>query len=248
MSQIVRVNRKIQFASDAQHQANVSGNLDPERMCSIDWFDQTALDTTNDYTATLGGNNDAVGLNASGINGLKMTTGDGDNEISFLGTALIFDISNEPEIATRVKIADVSGTVFFFGFSDANTETTPAATIDYADATLAAAATDACGFVVDADKGTSSIYCASIATGGSVAATDSGLDWTDNQVKELRIKIDSSGNVTWYVDNAPVFYKATAVTDVPLCAIYNWGVRANDGTNYVYAYYLKKWQNITALA
>lgn len=214
-----------------------------KRMCSVDWFDQTALDTTNDYTVTLDGTSDACALVAGGNNGLLMTSGTGDNEVSFCGTALIFDISNSPAIETKLQITDVSGTAVFFGFSDANTETSPAFTIDYADGTLAAAATDAVGFVIDADKGTSSIYVASIATGGAVTATDTGLDWADLATKTLRIELDTSGNATFYVDGVAVGYTAAAVTDVPLCAVYNWGTRADDGSNTVIAKYLAKFQD-----
>jgi len=244
MSQQVTVDREIKFRASAQSRPNVTGNFSTERMTSVDWFDQTTLDTTNDYTATLGGTSDAAALVASGTNGVLLTTGTADNEVSFLGTALVFDISNEPEIEARVTIADVSGTCFFFGFSDANTETTPASTIDYADGTLAAAATDASGFVVDADKSSSLVYCAHIATGGSVAGIATSETWTDGETHNLRVKLNSSGNASYFIDGVQVGYKAAAVTDVPLCAVFNFGTRANDGSNTVTVKYLKKWQNV----
>ncbi len=244
MSYKVNVNKSLDFIGQANNQANVKGNFSTERMCSVDWFDQVAIDLTNDYVSTLGGTNDAVALVAGGTNGVLLTTGTGDNEVSFLGTGLIFDISNEPEIEAKVTLTDVSGTCFFFGFSDANTESTPASTIDYADATLAAACTDGCGFVVDADKLTSTIYCASIATGGSVTGTSTGTMWTDGATHTLRIRLDASGNATFFLDDVPVHYQAAAVTDVPLCAVFNYGTRANDGANTVIVKYLKKWQNV----
>lgn len=244
MSQNVRVDRALTFAGDANQEANVFGDMLPKRMCSIDWFDQY-LDVTNVYTQTLGGTNDAGALTAGGYNGVTLTTGTGDNEVSFLGTALIFDISKNPTIEARVTITDVSGTCFYFGFSDANTETTPASTIDYADGTLAAAATDAAGFVVDADKSSSAVYCTSIATGGSVAGAlaSPSVVWTDGQTKNLRISLDSSGNARFYIDGVQVGYTATAVTDVPLCAVFNYGTRENDGANTVFVKYLAKWQD-----
>ena len=243
MSQQLNVDRELQFKAQAAIDDNIKGNPSTERMCSVDWFDQTTLDTTNDYTQTLGGTSDAGALEASGKHGVKFTTGTGDNEVSFLGTALIFDVTQEPEIESKIEITDVSGTFVFFGFSDANTESTPNATIDADSGTLAATATDAAGFVIDADLGSSSIYCASVNNGGTVQYVDSGLDWTDGQSKRLRVKLDSSGNAYFYVDGIQEGYIASAVADVPLCAIYNYGTRANDGANYVYARYLKKWQN-----
>ena len=135
--------------------------------------------------------------------------------------------------------------MLFFGFSDATSETSPAATIDYADGTLAAAATDAVGFVVDADKESSRIYCASIATGGSVTASEAlpQTAWTDGQSKTLRVALDSSGNATFYIDGVAVHYEATAVTDVPLCGMINYGNR-DGSSDVIYTRYVAMFQDI----
>jgi hypothetical protein len=244
MSQQVKVERDLVFSGSAAHVPNVEGNFSPDRMTSIDWFDQTAIDLTNDYTSTLGGTADAVALTAAGENGVKLTTGSGDNEVSFLATGLIFDITQKPCIETKLKLADVSGTFVFFGFSDATSEATPAASIDADSATLTAAATNAVGFVIDADLGTSSLYCASANAGAAVQSVDTGIDWTDGQSKILNIELDNLGNALFFVDGVQKGNIPLAVADVPLCAIFNYGTRANDGSNLVYARYLKKWQNI----
>jgi len=244
MSQRVKVQRELVFNAQAGIDQNIEGDMMPKRMNSIDWFDQTALDTTNDYTQTLGGTSDAGALVAGGEQGFKGTTGTGDNEISFLGTALIFDITQSPAIESKIEITDVSGTVMFFGFSDANTETTPAGTIDADGGTVTAVATDAAGFLCDADLGTSSLYCVSVNAGGTAQSLDTGLDWLDTESKRLRVKLDASGNAYFYVDGVQEGYLASAVADVPLCAIYNYGTRANDGANIVEARYLAKWQDI----
>ena len=243
MSQIVRVNRSIKFSGGSENSPNVAGNLSTERMTSVDWFDGVALDVTSDYTQTLGGTSDAGALTGGGVPGLTLTTGTGDNEVSFLATGLCFDISQSPEIEARVKIADVSGTFFYFGFSDANTESTPAATIDADGGTITATATNAVGFVVDADLGSSSIYGASVKAGATAQSVDSGSDWTDNQTKNLKVALNTSGHARLYVDGVQQGYIASAVADVPLCAIFNYGTRANDGSNVVYVRYLKKWQD-----
>ena len=244
MSQIVRVNREIQFKGSSENKANVEGNFSTERMCSVDWFDQTALDTTSDYTQTLGGTSDAGALSGGGVSGLTLTTGTGDNEVSFLAGGLVFDITQAPAIETKLSLVDVSGTFVYFGFSDATSETTPAGTIDADSGTLTAVATDAAGFVIDADLATSTIYCASVKTGGAVQSVATSTLWVDNASHILRVALDTSGNARFYVDGVQVGYIASAVADVPLCAIYNYGTRANDGANVVYARYLKKWQDI----
>jgi len=248
--QQARISREIEFVGDANQEANVKGNLLPKRMCSVDYFETPIITvgtvTSSPYTVTAAGTSASVAASAGGVIGVTFTTGTDDNAIAYLAaTPLVFDISQNPAIETKINITDVTGSVVFFGFSDALTETTPAATIDYADGTLAAAATDAVGFVIDADKASSAVYCASIATGGSVTATAAAPStvWTDGQSKTLRVELDSSGNAKFYIDGALVNYTATAVTDVPLCAMYNVGNR-DGSSDTVYARYLAKFQDI----
>ena len=241
----VYVDDQIIFKTAASQDNNVKGDLSTERMHSVDWFDRRAIDATNDYTQTLGGTSDAgVLLDGGGQVGFKGTTGTGDNEVSFLAGPIVFDITTSPTIEAKIEITDVSGTFVFFGFSDAGGESTPAATIDADGGTLTAVATNAVGFVIDADLGSSSVYCASVNAGGTVQSVDTGIDYTDGQSKRLRIALDTSGNAKFYVDGAQEGYISSAVADVPLCAILNYGTRANDGANTVFMRYLKKWQDI----
>lgn len=244
MSQEINVQRKIRFTNDADQYPNIEDDPWPKRTLSIDWYDQTTLDVTNDYTQTLGGTADAGALTAAGEPGFKGTTGTGDNEISFLATGLIFDITQKPAIGTKLKISDVSGTVVFWGLSDATSETTPAGTIDADSGTITAVATDAVGFLIDADLGSSSLYCVSVKTGAAAQSVDTGIDWADGESRILKIALDASGNARFYVDGVQKGYIASAVADVPLCEIKNYGTRANDGSNTVYWRYLAKWQDI----
>ena len=240
----VYVDSELIFKTAAATKANIVGNPSTVRMSSVDPFDGVTLDVTNDYVQTLGGTNDLGALAAAGEPGFKGTCGDTDNEVSFLATALIFDITQKPEIEIKLKIVNVSGTFVYFGFSDATSETTPAATIDAAGGTLTAAATNAVGFVCDADLGPSSLYCASVNAGGAVQSVDTGIDWTDNQSKIKRVSLDSSGNARFYVDGVQKGYIALAVADVPLCAILNYGQRAGEANTVVHMRYLKKWQDV----
>ncbi len=239
MGHRVSVGDCIEFKGEAKTKENVKGDLSTERMCSADFFDHKAIDTTNEYTGAAGS-----AVTGGGVSGLTLTTSGTDNVVYYFATPLIFDITQKPVIETKLKLADVSGTFVFFGFSDAINETSPSATIDADSGTLVAVATDAAGFVIDADKGTSSIYSASVKTGAAVQSADSGIDWADDESKILRVELDASGNAYFYVDGVQVGYIALAVADVPLCAIINFGTRANDGANVVYTRYLKKWCDI----
>ncbi len=241
----VYVDDELIFKAQASVDDNITGNPSTERMVSVDWFDGNALDTTNDYVQTLGGTNDLGALVAGGENGFKGTCGDGDNEISFLSTALIFDFTQKPAIESKVEITNVTGTFVFFGFSDATSETTPEATIDADGGTLVkgSSTADAVGFVIDADLGTSSIYCASVKTSGAIQSVDTGIDWADTEKKRLRVALDALGNARFYVDGIQKGYIALAVADVPLCATLNYGQRAGEANTVVEMRYIKKWQD-----
>ena len=244
--QNARISRNIEFVGDAKQEANIKGNLLPEKAIRVDYFDGKVIDETNEYTITVAGTADAIAVQGAGQIGLRATTGTADQEVCFIATPLIFDITQNPIIEARVEITDVSGTFLFFGFSDAVLETTPSATIDYAGGTLAAVATDAVGFVCDAEKTASALYCAYVGTGIAVGASLASptVTWTDGVKHTLRVELDSSGNAYYYCDGIQVGYKATAVTDVPLCAIFNFGTRAADGSNYVYVRRLVRIQDI----
>lgn len=241
MGQQVRVHRDLQFVGVASHTDNVEGNISTKRMCIADYF---WYDSQANYTVTLDGLNDAVAAIAGGINGLSLLSGDTDNDVGALATGLIFDITQSPEIEAKVAMTTIAETSFYFGFGDSTTLTTPHSTIDYADGTLADAITDGCGFVSDADKSSSLFYAAYVKTGGTVAAVTTGITPVNSTYNVLRLKLDTSGNATFYVDGVVKAFKAAAVTDVPLCAIFNFGTRANGGGDAIYVKYLKMWQDV----
>ena len=249
MGQDVKVDRTLKFQGDANQYPNVEGDMGSLRMASVDWYDQVALDTTNAYTQTLGGSSDLGALIAGGENGFKGTSGNVDNDVSFLATGLIFDITQKPAIETKIKLADVSGTIVFWGFSDATSEATPAATIDADSGTVTAAANDAVGFLVDADLNTSTLYCVSVLTAGTPQEAVAKIEgtnvvWTDGQSKILKVELDAAGNANFFVDGVQVARILLAVADVPLCEILNYGTRDNDGSNIITKRYLKRWQDI----
>jgi hypothetical protein len=97
---------------------------------------------------------------------------------------------------------------------------------------------------MDGDK-SSLLYYGSIATGGSVSATSTGITWADAAKKTLRVELDSSLTARYYVDGVQVGTKALAVTDIAagFCATFNYGTREG-AANYLYMRYLAKFQDI----
>ena len=101
MSQQVRVERELVFDNQADIDVNIKGDMMPERMNSIDWLDGDTLDT-NKYTVTVGGDSDAIALGQAGEPGVKFTTGTTDDNVCYLATGLIFDITQLPSIETKL--------------------------------------------------------------------------------------------------------------------------------------------------
>jgi len=250
MTQTIHCQRDLQFEGDAAISPNVKGDMLPERMTSIDWMDGTTLDATNAYTVTVGGTNDAISLVAGGASGVNFRTGDTDNEICFMANGLCFDIDQNPAIETKMEITDVTATTAFFGFVDATSDTTPEAFMDADSGTITEGSgiSDVCGFIIDADLDTSTIYCASVNTSGTPQEVDTGVLWTDGDSYYLRVSLDSDGTARFYMGATVDTIKQVgtillAVADVPLCAGIDAGNRTT-GTTAVIVRYLAKFQDV----
>lgn len=244
MSHRVNVGDSIKFSSEANRTANVKGNFCTDRITICDYFWQKTLDTTNNYNVTVAGDSDAIAQYTGGSPCLKVDTGTTDDNVCFLATRLLFDQDYNPEIESRLQIVDVDQTFVFFGFADAVTETTPDATIDAAGGTLTAIATDAVGFVIDADLATSSIYCCSVNNGGAVQYVDTGIDWTDLAKYNLRVKLDPDGDADFFINGKSVGHIDLAVADVKLCAMWNFGTREGGSSEDIYVVWFKAWQDV----
>jgi hypothetical protein len=249
----VKVSRSLVFEGAANTKDNVVGNPSFKKTVVTDDFTGVTLDATNDYTVTVGGLNDAVAIDnsASGAAGgwISILSGDTDNEACFMATPLIFDISKNPVIEARLYLTKVTETALFFGFSDAVLEATPAMPIDDDGASPVAAADDVAGFVIDADSTTpSEIQCGYATAAGAATMIDSGIaaadGTTSTNILVLRVTIDSSGYVSYFVNGKLVgISTSAAVSDVPLCGMLATATRANGAGDKVFVDYIKYWQD-----
>ena len=98
-----------------------------------------------------------------------------------------------------------------------------------------ATATDAVGFLCDADKSSSLLYAASVNGGGTEVATSTGITWADTEEKVLRVQLNDEGDAYFWVDGELKAIHQSAVADVALCAIFNGGTRDDDGANTIFA-------------
>lgn len=202
MPQEVRAGRKYDLYGVADHGDNFYGNFSLNKVYIYDDCLQKAEDATTWWDEHLDGTNDAFAVNAAAGGHVRMTTGTGDNEETIVNYgALTWYGDKNACVEARVRLNDVSGVCFFFGLADAAGEVS----CDYKDGTLTSTASDLVGFLADADKTSSSIFC--VGTKGDTDETpvDSGTDWANAAWHVLRIETSTDACVFW-LDGTQVGY------------------------------------------
>jgi len=173
----VWIDDHLEFRNEANNQGNVKGNVLEEKVHFSDHFTDDTL-STDKWTATVPGTSDAVALAAVSGGVCRLTTGTVDNDSCMLGGAVIWAGNKNAVMEARVKITDVSGCGVFVGFSDAVSESNNKIAIHYNGDSLTTDATDAVGFVIDADHASSSLMCCGVAadTDATAATTTPTMD------------------------------------------------------------------------
>jgi hypothetical protein len=221
MSNVVKVGREIEFVNDAKHRANIVGDMQEKRNHFSDRFMGVTLDVTNTWVVTVPGTNDTIAITSEELGGAaKIRTGDGNDDSCMLSTALVYSASTNSSVEARIDIEDVTNSAVFFGFSDAKGEGNTYMAIAYTGNTEVDTATDAVGFLIDPESttiGASSLLLVNTKA-GTQAVIDTGIDWADNDTRNLRVDLDTTGNATFWVDGVASGYKALAITAAtPLC-------------------------------
>lgn len=246
MSVTVIVGKELQFDGGvSRHKANVAGSMLEKRVHFQDNFTQEVING-DVWTSTVGGTSDTIAISETAGGSLLLTTGSTDNDASHLGGAIIWNAAKKASIEVRVTITDVSGTNLFVGFSDAKSEGAALTAISYPGNTLTSTATNAVGFVIDADHATSSIMCEGVKANTDATSVDSGTDWADGETKTLRVELDTDGSAQFYLDGSGVGYVADAVTAATLlCVAVQAQTRAGDGANTVRIHRIDAWADET---
>jgi len=226
------------------HRANVEGIFHEKKVHFRDHFTDDTL-ATDRWLATV--TNHTIAVNhATYRHCALITTDTTDNESSFLAGPLCWEDDLNAIAEAKILVSDVSAVGLFFGFSDATFESTPDMPIDYAGGTLAAAATNAVGIVMDGDdtvNGASSIVAVGVNAGVLETADDSETDWADGVWHNLRVELDPDGDAVFYLDGVAFHYMSTAIASgTALCvmvAVANRGSAAET----VYVDRVDAWQD-----
>jgi hypothetical protein len=233
-----------EMKNEAATRANMDGPWQETKVHFHDHFTDDTL-STDKWLATV--TNHTIAVNhATNRHCVLFTTDTTDNESSFLATPLCWEDDQNAVAEFRFKVSDVSAVCLFVGFSDATFEATPDMPIDYAGGTLAAAATNAVGIVMDGDdtvNGASSIVGVGVNAGVLETAKDSATDWLDGEWHTLRTELDPDGDAVFYLDGNSFGQMPTAITSATaLCVII---AVANRGTSVetVYGDRVDAWQD-----
>ena len=237
----------IEFKGDGSHRDNIEGQVKETKRHDRDLFTGISLDTTNDWAVSVPGTSDSVAISEVQGGSVLITTGTVDDDSCMMAKSIIYSAAKKAACEFKITITDVSGTALFVGFSDAKSESNNSIAIHYASDTETAVATNAFGFVIDADSataGASTIFCEGVKAGALGTAVDTGIVWADGETKTLRAEADGDDNAVYFIDNAVVGRIADAVTSATLlCPTVQAMTRANDGSNTVRVHRFEAWQD-----
>lgn len=225
MPSSIKIDRELELRGDAGLRSNTLGHFMERKRHDSDRFTGITLDATNRWAVSVPGSSDTIAISEVQGGSALITTGTADDDTCMISSAVIYSGDKAAVMEFRITISDVSQTALFVGFTDAKLETNTNMAIHYPADALTTVASDAAGFVIDADHATSSIMCASVAADVDTTAVDTGVDWADGETKTLRVILDGS-RATFVLDGDVVASIASSVTSSTLlCASVQAGTR-----------------------
>ena len=167
--------------------------------------------------------------NLAGVNGtLRLTGGATDADMTFIGTAVCFDVGLQGTLVaeTRVSLVDLDTKVVYFGFT--SVLTIDEQMNDLADAnttTMTLTAGQLAGFIyadtLDSDEEWHFIHNGGT-TGGQTDSTQltTGVDAIAGEFDVLRVEIDTNGTARFYVNGdikGTVTNAVSTTVDLAVC-------------------------------
>lgn len=237
-----KVFKVLEFLGQSKLKGNVDGNMLEKKVHFQDHFTDDTL-STDKWAVSVPGTTDSVAISEVEGGEALITTGTADNDSCMMSTAIIWSGTKKAVGEARITITDVSGTGLFVGFSDAKAEANNSIAIEYPADALTTVASNAAGFVIDADHSTSSIMCASVLANTDTTPVDTTVDWADGETRNLRVELDGTTAI-FIMDGevvASILLSVTAAT--LLCFTVQAITRANDGSNTVRNHRADVWQD-----
>src|SRR3990167_2373434 len=196
MGQDVKVARRLTFQGAANDKQNLIGNPNPEKVCVSYDFTELALDDTNKYTPFI----DSTSAIALASGGITLTTAATSAKTCTQTQGGIWWYpAKKCIVEMRFKIDVITNVAIFAGFSDAVSEASSLLPFGIVTATLTDTATDGAGFLRDTRQ-TNAYFNIVNTKDNTEAFTQLGSSRVPvaDTFLILRVKIDTSGNATYY--------------------------------------------------
>ena len=238
---MLRVSNILQYAEAAEHNPNIEGNPNPQKVMVSYEFTELALDNTNKYTPFL----DTTSTVALGSGGLVLTTAATDTKVATQTQGGIWWYpAKNCIVEMKFRIDVITNVAIYAGFSDAVSEASSLLPFGIVTATLTDTCTDGAGFLFDTrqtnayfnvvnTKAGTEAFTQLASTRVPVAATDI----------TIRVVIDTTGKARYFWNGIEVGNKANAVsTTVPLIPFF--GIRNNNASAHIATLrYVRLWQD-----
>jgi hypothetical protein len=240
--QQLKVFRNLVFTGFANHDRNVEGNFNPDRIMKEWNFKELALNETNDYTKYVD-DTSAVAL-ANG--GITLTTAATDTKTCSYGFGGIHVLAaKKPYVEFKFQLDAITNVAINAVLNDAASEGTGALPFLISGTTIADTATNSLGFCFDTNQTTARWYAVQ-----TIDGSDSGQLLSATQAPfaaatdlTLGIELDTSGNATYFINGKQVWYKALATTAATPLVPY-FGIRNNTATSHVATVrYVRLWED-----
>jgi hypothetical protein len=240
--QQVNISRNLQFTGPANHDRNIEGNWNPDRIMKEWNFKELALDETNQYTKYVDGTS-AVALADGGITLTTAATDTKTCSYAFGGIHVL--ASKKPYVEFKFQINAITNVAINAVLNDEVDENSGLLPFTISGTTITDNATNGVGFCFDTNQTTARWY-----TVQTIAGSQTGLLLSAAQAPftaatdiTLGIEFDTSANATYFINGVAVWYKATATTAATALVPYI-GIRNNSATAHILTCrYVRLWED-----
>ena len=173
----------------------------------------------------------------------RLTTGTRDSSKFELTSELIFYDDNYAGFEARIKIIDVSAVAIYAGFasSAAFGEDSLAINATRTDGIFTHLTSNLAGFLLDADT-TNNIWTAHSKAGTAGGLTVAVAAPTDSTTYTLRVELNPDGDVSYWVNGAPIETESAAITSGTALLLYLGILNRGAAANLVDIDYFFGWQ------
>jgi len=193
------------------------------------------------WTST-GVNGGALSIHSTIGGALRITTGDADDDDVDVASEIIFNTARGCCCEARIRLNDVSGTAFNFGFSDAQSEAADKIACTYSSTTVTTNVSDGALFFHDPDAASVLIRAITINNDRDSTVISSTETPSDSTWYILRINCSTDGDVEFYVDGTLIGNQTGGLRSTNDLCLYFGLINRESTANTADIDYIRAWQ------